>query len=62
MRTYTDGVPVSVNLPKSYKPSDVIGVPSGQFCSNCAYYVRAHCVKWLAPVRQTYWCTYWEKK
>tara|TARA_A100001201_G_scaffold23642_2_gene26915 strand:+ start:3971 stop:4915 length:945 start_codon:yes stop_codon:yes gene_type:complete len=51
-RTYNDETIISDNLPESYgiPPSENVG------CKNCKFRHNNYCSKWVAQIRNTYWC------
>lgn len=60
---YPDGKAIPTALPALYQPAKNAGVPKGQNCANCEYYVEESrkCTKWNnAVVRPLYWCAKWE--
>jgi hypothetical protein len=61
--TYPDGKPIPAALPKLYQPASNDGVPKGQNCANCSYYVESSkkCTLWKnAVVKPLYWCAKWK--
>lgn len=60
-RTYPDGEVIPADLPPLYQDAGNEGVPPGQNCGSCEYYMNGLCEKFNnAPVRTTYWCAKWE--
>ena len=59
-RQYPDGEVIPSELPPLYQDAGNQGVPPGQNCDNCEYYMNGLCEKFNAPVRKTYWCAKWE--
>ena len=60
-RTYPDGEVIPADLPPLYQDAGNDGVPPGQNCGSCEYYMNGLCEKFNnAPVRTTYWCAKWE--
>jgi len=61
-KIYTDGEKIPDSLPPKYMPANSKGIPEGQHCGNCEYYVEnnSYCKKFDAKVRDSYWCAKWE--
>ena len=55
-RTYINGDPIPVTLPKAYS---LAKSPNQQKCQSCYLYKEGHCHKWKAAVKNNYWCRSW---